>query len=94
VFEQIDRAASYYRDGAITGFETVAESVGRELAYTVEVERFRVKVGGEDQPSDVALRVTCIYRREGSRWRLLHRHADPRVERQSAESVVAAARAG
>jgi ketosteroid isomerase-like protein len=89
VFEQIDRAASYYRDGEPPQFETVAEAVGTDLAYTVEIERFRVKVAGDKELSQVALRVTCVYRLESTGWRLLHRHADPRVDRQTAESVIA-----
>jgi ketosteroid isomerase-like protein len=88
VHEQLERAASYYRDGRIASIETVAQSVGPELAYTVEIERVQAKVAGQDQLSDVALRVTCVYRREADGWRLVHRHADPRVDRQSAESVI------
>lgn len=88
VYEQLDRAASHYRDGETAAFETVMQSVRPDLAYTVEIERFRAKVGGQDHLSDLALRVTCIYRRETDGWRLVHRHADPRVERQSAESVI------
>ncbi len=88
VYEQLERAASHYRDGEMTSVETVIHSVGPDLAYTVEVERVRAKVGGRDDPSDVAVRVTCIYRREPEGWKLVHRHADPRVERQTAESVI------
>ena len=88
VYEQLERAASHYRDGETISFETVAQSIGPELAYTVEIERFRAKVGGQDDTSDLALRVTCVYRREADGWKLVHRHADPRVERQRPESVV------
>ena len=88
VFEMVERAATYYRDGATTAFETVMQHVGSDLAYTVEIERFRTKVGGQDHLSDLALRVTCIYRREADGWKLLHRHADPRVERQAPDSVI------
>jgi ketosteroid isomerase-like protein len=88
VHEQLDRAASYYRDGATTSFETVAVSVGPDFAYTVEIERFRAKVGGQEHPSDLALRVTCIYHRRTDGWKLVHRHADPRVDLRSAESVI------
>ncbi len=88
VHEQLERAASHYRDGETTGFETVTHSVGEALAYTVEIERFRAKVGGQDETSELALRVTCIYRREPEGWKLVHRHADPRVQRQAAESVI------
>ena len=88
VIEQLERAASYYRDGHATSFEPVAQAVGSDIAYTVEIERFEAKVGGQQEFSEIALRVTCIYRREADGWRLLHRHADPRVDRQSPESVI------
>ena len=88
VYEQLERAASHYRDGETTAFETVTHSVGQDVTYTVEIERFRAKVGGRDETSDLALRVTCVYRREPEGWKLVHRHADPRVERQAAESVI------
>src|SRR5262249_8516660 len=52
VYEQLERAASYFRDGETVGFETVVQSVGTDLAYTVEIERFRVKVAGQDRLSD------------------------------------------
>lgn len=88
VYEQLERAASYYRDGEPATHETIAKSVGEDLAYTVEIERVRAKVGGREDLSDVAVRVTCIYRRESDGWKLLHRHADPRVGRQPADSVI------
>jgi hypothetical protein len=46
VAETMERAASLYRDGEITGFENIAKYVTAELAYIVEEERFRTKVGG------------------------------------------------
>jgi uncharacterized protein (TIGR02246 family) len=88
VVEQIERAASYYRDGHTTSFETVAQVVGPEIAYTVEIERFETKVAGQQELSELALRTTCVYRREADGWKLVHRHADPRVDRQSPESVI------
>lgn len=88
VYEQMERAASHYRDGETTSFETVSQFVGADVAYTVEIERFKAKVGGQRETSDLALRVTCVYRREDDGWKLVHRHADPRVTRQAAESVV------
>jgi ketosteroid isomerase-like protein len=88
VFEQLERAASHYRDGEAVEFETVSQLVEGDFAYTVEIERFRAKVGGRSDVSDLALRVTCVYRREEGEWKLVHRHADPRVDRQAAESVI------
>lgn len=88
VYEALERAASYYRDGRTNSFEMVSQMVGPEFAYTVEIERFETKVGGQDELSELALRTTCVYRFEGGTWKLVHRHADPRVERQTAESVL------
>ena len=84
----MERAASHYREGGTTGFETVSRFVGTDVACTVEIERFTPKVGGQSESSDLALRVTCVYRREGEDWKLVHGHADPRVARQAAESVI------
>jgi len=88
VAEMLERAASYYRDGKTTGFDTITTVVSADIAYTVEVERFTAKVGGSPELSPLALRVTCIYRRENDGWKLVHRHADPRVARQGAEAVL------
>jgi ketosteroid isomerase-like protein len=88
VFEQLDRAASYFSDGRAMEFEQIAKAAADEFAYTVEIERVEVNVAGRAEPSKFAARVTSIYRREEDGWKLIHRHADPRVSRQTAESVL------
>lgn len=88
VVEQLDRAASYYRDGRATRFDIVTKAVTSELAYTVAIEAIEAKVGGRPDLASIAVRVTCVYRHENSGWKLVHRHADPRVERQRADSVL------
>jgi ketosteroid isomerase-like protein len=88
VFEQLDRAASYFSDGRAMEFEQIAKAAADELAYTVEIERVEVKVGGRSEQSEFAARVTSVYRREEDGWKLVHRHADPRVSRQTADSVL------
>jgi ketosteroid isomerase-like protein len=88
VFEQLDRAASYFSDGRAMEFEQIAKAVADEFAYTVEIERVEVKVAGRTEQSEFAARVTSIYRREDDGWKLVHRHADPRVARQTADSVL------
>lgn len=50
---------------------TAAEVMG-DLAYTAGYEHTQTTVEGE--PRRYTLRVTQIYRREGGRWRLVHRH--------------------
>lgn len=84
----IERAASNYKDGEIVGFETVAKYVTPELAYIVEVERYKAKVGGGEELAPISLRVTSIFRREDGVWKIVHRHADPITTAQPAESVI------
>ncbi len=88
VAQTMERAASLYRDGEITGFENVAKYVTPELAYIVEEARFRIKVGGREEVSHVALRTTSILRPEEGAWKVVHRHADPITTAQPAESVL------
>ena len=87
ISEAMDRAAAHYTDGSATGFATFARAVPDELAYMVEVERFRAKIGGATNFSEGALRVTSIVRPEDGGWRILHRHADPITSERPAQSV-------
>jgi ketosteroid isomerase-like protein len=84
----MERAASNYRDGRATGFETLASYVTDELGYTVEVERFDAKIGGSDQVVSVSLRVTSVLRPEDGEWRIVHRHADPITTVRPPESLL------
>ncbi len=88
VAETMERAASHYRDGEAAGFENVAKYVTPDLAYLVEIEQLKAKVGGAQELAPVALRVTSILRPEEGVWKIVHRHADPITSAQSAESVV------
>jgi ketosteroid isomerase-like protein len=88
VAETMERAASNYRDGGATGFDTLATCVTPELAYLVEVERFEAKVGGQEEMASGALRVTSVLRPEGGAWKILHRHAVSITTPRTAESVI------
>ncbi len=88
VEERLERAASTFRDGHTRGFETLVKAVGPDFAYLVEVERYATKLGRGEDLSNVALRVTSIFRREEEGWKLVHRQADTRVSPQSIESLV------
>src|SRR3954464_3687399 len=89
VGETMARAAANYRDGEATGFERLAEYASPEVAYIVEIERFRAKVGGGEEVVPFALRVTTIFRREEDGWKIVHRHADPITTPRPLQSVVA-----
>jgi ketosteroid isomerase-like protein len=88
VAETIDRAASNFRDGENEGFEIVSKYVTPELAYIVEIEGTKAKVGGREDISPSVLRATMIFRAEEGTWKVVHRHADPITTAQPAESVI------
>jgi ketosteroid isomerase-like protein len=88
VSARLDRAAANYRDGEAVGFENVSTVVGTDLAYIVEIESYRARVGGAAEMTPVSVRVTSVFRRENGVWKLLHRHADPITAPRPAESVL------
>jgi ketosteroid isomerase-like protein len=90
VAKAMEGAASRYRDGAVTGFERVVAHETPELACIVEVERYEVKLGGSDDLTPVALRVTTVLRPEDGAWKIVHRHADPITSERPTESVIRA----
>jgi ketosteroid isomerase-like protein len=88
VEETLERAASLLRDGEPNTFERISEYATADLAYIVEIERNRSKIGGADERASISLRVTTIFRREEDGWRIVHRHADPITTPRPIESVV------
>lgn len=88
VDQTLERAASQFRDGALTGFERIVTGVTAELAYIVEIERMQTKLGGRDDLTPYALRVTTIFRPEEGTWKVVHRHADPITTPRPVESLI------
>ena len=86
----LDRAAANYRDGEVVGFENISTVIGSDLGYTVEIESYRARVGGAEDITPVAVRVTTIFRREEGIWKVVHRHADPITAPRPPESVIGA----
>jgi ketosteroid isomerase-like protein len=84
----LDRAAKNYRDGEVVGFENVSTVITSDLAYILEVESYRARVGGVADITPVALRVTTVFRREDGAWKVVHRHADPITAPRPPESVI------
>jgi ketosteroid isomerase-like protein len=62
--------------------ENISLVVTPELAYSVDIERTRFRAANAQEARSMALRVTSIFRLEDGDWKLVHRHADPLVERQ------------
>lgn len=82
VSERLDWVARQYAAGA-RKHEQVARYVGRDLAYVVLHETIRFKSPTDGRPDVHELRVTQVFRWEDGRWRIVHRHADSQVAKQT-----------
>jgi ketosteroid isomerase-like protein len=88
--EALEAMARYFQGGEAE-LQVVESYASGDMVVLVAVERQHGEVGGlPDQ--DWSLRVTLVFRRDGSEWRLVHRHADPLVHGISAELLAAIAR--
>ena len=74
VREVFSRLADSFSRATSSAVELVAADVSGDLAYTAHREITSTVVNGE--PRDYVLRVTQVYRREGSDWKVVHRHGD------------------
>ena len=72
----------------MVGFERISQYATADLAYIVEFERTRAKIGGTDDMVSFSLRVTTIFRREDDGWKVVHRHADPITTPRPIESAL------
>jgi len=88
--ERLESMERYFQAGE-ADLELVQSYTSGDIVVLVVIERQHGQVGGlPDQ--NWSLRVTLVYRRDGSEWRLVHRHADPLVHGMSLEQVAALAR--
>ena len=83
-----EHAASQVRDGEFVSAEIIEKKVTPELAYVVEIEQAKAKIGGREDITPFALRVTMIFRPEEGTWKIVHRHADPITTARPIESVI------
>ncbi len=73
--ERIEAIGRFFKNGTFEQ-ELVHAYGSADMVMLAIIERPYVEVGGLPA-QNWALRVTLVYRREGSEWLLAHRHADP-----------------
>jgi hypothetical protein len=85
---RMSRAAKAFQRGTCQ-LELVHATITKEIVCLVMVERNEVTFAGHDNPRKWVLRVTQIYRLDGDEWRVIHRHADPLIDRRSLDEILA-----
>ncbi|PSN15626.1 DUF4440 domain-containing protein [filamentous cyanobacterium CCT1] len=88
--ERIEAMGRFFKNG-IFKQEVVQSYASADMVVLAIIERQNVEVRGLPA-QEWPLRVTLVYRREESEWRLAHRHADPLVRGISLEQAAALAR--
>ena len=86
VSKRWDWAGRQFKDGTVS-YRNLTLVATEELAYTTDIETFRVHMEGMDQPVEWKNRVTHIFRFEDE-WRLVHRHANRLEERYEPTRVL------
>jgi len=83
-----DWASSQFKEsGAKVRVEYLNSGVDGGLAFTVTIEREQVRLADQNGLAPRALRVTQIFRKEDGAWKLLHRHADPLIDKKAPPTV-------
>ena len=78
--ERREGMKKFFKNGALEQ-EVVATWESGDLAVLVTIERVaHVEIGGLPA-QDWGLRVTQVFRRTAKQWQLVHRHADPLVNK-------------
>lgn len=89
--ERMAAMGRFFRNGGLDQ-EVVQTWATADMVCLAVIEHARgVEVGGLPA-QDWSLRVTLVYRRHGSHWHLVHRHADPLVAGISLQEAAALAR--
>jgi ketosteroid isomerase-like protein len=83
--DRLAEMSRYFRNGK-TQLEVAKTYSSGDLIVLVMIERQTGEVGGLPE-QDWSLRVTEVYRKNGTTWELLHRHADALVHRITLEQL-------
>lgn len=88
VEEAFDRVVSQLREGEPIRFENISRVATEDMAYIMEYEHARGKVGGSADMASWSLRTTTVFRREDGEWKVCHRHADTVTDARPMESIL------
>ena len=69
--------AQMFASGGESRLEVLDARAGGDIAYWCGIQHATVRLVADGSTVEMPLRITEIFRRERSTWKLVHRHADP-----------------
>ncbi|MBL8644953.1 MAG: nuclear transport factor 2 family protein, partial [Rhodospirillaceae bacterium] len=75
--------AASFRRGGESRFEILQKGASGDLGFWTGAQIARVHIAGREEPQEMRIRITEVFRRFAGAWMLIHRHADlaaPRPE--------------
>lgn len=67
--------AKRFAPGSRSQLEILQKAAG-DLAFWTGFQNASMCLAGKDEPVDMRIRVTEVFRREAGEWKMVHRHAD------------------
>jgi ketosteroid isomerase-like protein len=86
-------ASARFHSGELE-YEPITSGNSGELGYAVGIERGRATLVGSEEPGEMVLRVTHLFRHQDGEWKLIHRHADAVTSVTPPAALLAAGTAG
>jgi ketosteroid isomerase-like protein len=81
-------AARFMPNATKVRIEYLAVHVSGAMAYTIATEQSEPLIVGQANAAPMTLRVTHLFRLEEGGWKLLHRHADPLLDKSAPATVL------
>jgi hypothetical protein len=79
---RLDWVGAQFSQGT-NAIERLVTHVSGDVGYVVQIEHIRFTVPGQAGESTRDYRVTMLFRRESSGWRIVHRQADSQMTKQA-----------
>lgn len=76
VASRYEHDAALFEQGSDSSFEVLQMAASDGIAYWVGFTRSTARMRGSAEAIPMNLRTTEVFRREGDKWKLVHRHAD------------------
>ncbi len=68
--------AGSFAPGSTSRFEIIQSGADGDIGFWTGFQIATVNLAGQDEPVDMRIRVTEVFRRVDGEWKLAHRHAD------------------